>query len=180
VLKELASFNGVHAHISITTLNAELASKMEPRASRPSHRLRAIEMLARAGVPVGVMTAPIIPGLNDREIPAVLEAARSAGATSAGYTVLRLPYGVKDIFTDWLKVNFPEKLERILATVREVRGGKLNVSEFGTRMRGEGNYAEQIGQMFHVFRERLGYGKLPELSRDHFRRPGGQQMLLGV
>src|ERR1700761_4471779 len=153
---------------------------MDPRASRPGHRLRAIEMLPRAGVPVGVMVAPIVPGLNDREIPAVLEAARKAGATSAGYTVLRLPYGVKDIFTDWLKVNFPEKLERILGTVREVRGGKLNVSDFATRMRGEGPYADQIRQMFHVFRERLGYGKMCELSTDDFRRPGGSQMMLGV
>jgi DNA repair photolyase len=180
VLKELASFDGVHAYISITTLNAELASKMEPRASRPGHRLRAIEMLARAGVPVGVMVAPIVPGLNDREIPAVLEAARKAGAVTAGYTLLRLPYGVKDIFTDWLKVNFPEKLDRILGTVREVRGGKLNVSEFGTRMHGEGPYADQIGQMFHVFRERLGFGKMRDLSTEHFRRPGGKQMMLGV
>jgi DNA repair photolyase len=180
VLKELASFDGVHAHISITTLNADLAAKMEPRASRPGHRLRAIEMLARAGVPVGVMVAPIVPGLNDREIPAVLEAARKAGATSAGYTLLRLPHGVKDIFAEWLKMNFPEKLDRILGTVREVRGGKLNVSEFGTRMRGEGPYADQINQMFHVFRERLGYGKMRELATGHFRRPGDRQMMLGV
>ena len=180
VLKELASFGGVHAYISITTLNAELASKMEPRASRPSHRLRAIEMLSRAGIPVGVMVAPIVPGLNDREIPAVLEAAKKAGAVSAGYTLLRLPYGVKDVFTDWLKVNFPEKLDRILGTVRQVRGGKLNVSDFGTRMRGEGPYADQIAQMFHVFRERLGFGHMPEFSMEYFRRPGGEQMMLGV
>ncbi len=180
VLKELASFDGVHAYISITTLNPELAAKMEPRASRPGHRLRAIEMLARAGVPVGVMVAPIVPGLNDREIPAVLEAARKAGAITAGYTLLRLPHGVKDIFTDWLKVNFPEKLDRILGTVREVRGGKLNVSDFGTRMRGEGKYAEQIAQMFHVFRERLGFGKMRELNTEQFRRPGWEQMTLGV
>jgi DNA repair photolyase len=180
VLKELAAFDAVRAHISITTLNTELAAKMEPRASRPGHRLRAIEMLAKAGIPVGVMVAPIVPGLNDREIPAVLEAARKAGATDAGYTMLRLPYGVKDIFTDWLKVNFPEKLERILGSVREVRGGKLNVSDFATRMRGEGPYADQVRQMFHVFRERLGYGKGRELTTDHFRRAGERQMMLGI
>jgi DNA repair photolyase len=137
-------------------------------------------MLAKAGIPVGVMVAPIVPGLNDREIPAVLEAARSAGATDAGYTMLRLPYGVKDVFTDWLKVHFPEKLDRILGTIREVRGGKLNVSDFGSRMRGEGPYAEQVGQMFHVFRERLGFGKMRELRTEHFRRPGGSQMMLGI
>ena len=180
VLKELAAFDAVRVHISITTLNTDLAAKMEPRASRPGHRLRAIEMLAKAGIPVGVMVAPIIPGLNDREIPAVLEAARKAGATDAGYTMLRLPHGVKDIFTDWLKVNFPEKLERILGTVREVRGGKLNVSDFATRMRGEGPYADQVRQMFHVFRERLGYGKIRELHTGHFRHPGERQMMLGI
>jgi len=180
VLKELAAFGGVHAFISITTLNPELASKMEPRASRPSHRLRAIEMLAKAGVPVGVMVAPIIPGLNDREIPAVLEGAREAGAMSAGYTMLRLPYGVKDVFAEWLKEHFPERAERILGTVRSVRNGKLNVSDFGSRMRGEGPYAEQVAQMFHVFRERLGFGRMPELRTEHFQRPGATQLTLGV
>ena len=181
LLKELAAFDAVHAFISITTLNADLAAKMEPRASRPAMRLRAVELLAKAGVPVGVMVAPIIPGLNDREIPAVLEAARAAGASSAGYTMLRLPYGVKDIFAEWLKLHFPEKLERILGTIREVRGGKLNVSDFATRMRGEGPYAEQVRQMFHVFRERLGFSaRLAELRTDHFRRPGERQMTLGV
>src|SRR5277367_1168349 len=146
VLKDLASFDAVHVFISITTLNAELAAKMEPRASRPAHRLRAVEMLAKAGVPVGVMVAPIVPGLNDREMAAVLEAAKSAGAGSVGYTMLRLPYGVEDVFQEWLKLNFPEKLERILGSVREVRGGKLNASDFGTRMRGEGPYADQVRQ----------------------------------
>ena len=180
VLKELAAFDAVHVFISITTLNAELAAKMEPRASRPAHRLRAVEMLARAGVPVGVMVAPIIPGLNDREIPAVLEAAKAAGACEAGYTMLRLPYGVKDVFAEWLKLNFPEKLERILGTIREVRGGKLNVSDFGSRMRGEGPYAEQINRIFHVFRERLGFRPMRDLRTEHFRRPGETQMTLGV
>jgi DNA repair photolyase len=181
VLKELAAFDAVHVTISITTLNADLAAKMEPRASRPAHRLRAVEMLARAGVQVGVNVAPIIPGLNDREIPAVLEAAKAAGACDAGYTLLRLPYGVKDVFSEWLKLHFPEKLDRILGTIREVRGGKLYVSDFGTRMRGEGPYAEQVGQMFHVFRERLGFGaRNRELRTEHFRRPGEQQLSLGL
>jgi DNA repair photolyase len=180
VLKELATYNAVQVFISITTLNADLAAKMEPRASRPTHRLRAIEMLARAGVPVGVLVAPIVPGLNDREIPAVLEAARAAGATSAGFTILRLPHGVKDVFQEWLKLNFPEKLDRVIGAIHSVRGGKLNVSEFGSRMRGEGNYADQIHRMFHVFRERLGYGKMRELRSEHFRRPGEVQLSLGV
>jgi DNA repair photolyase len=180
LLKELAALDAAQVFISITTLNADLAAKMEPRASRPAHRLRAVEMLARAGVPVGVLVAPIVPGLNDREIPAVLEAAKAAGASTAGFTILRLPHGVKDVFQEWLKLNFPEKLDRILAGVRAVRGGKLNVSEFGSRMSGEGNYAEQIHQMFHVFRERLGFGKMRELRTEHFRRPGEVQLSLGV
>jgi DNA repair photolyase len=180
VLRELAAFDAVNVFISITTLNADLAGRMEPRASRPMQRLRAIEMLAKAGVPVGVLVAPIIPGLNDREIPAVLEGAREAGATSAGYTMLRLPHGVKDVFTDWLKEHFPERLDRILGTVRTVRQGRLNVSDFGARMRGEGPYAEQVAQMFHVFRERLGFGKMRDLRTEHFQRPGAMQMMLGV
>jgi len=181
LLKELASYEAAQVFISITTLNADLAAKMEPRASLPTHRLRAVEMLAKAGVPVGVLVAPIIPGLNDREIPSVLEAARAAGASSAGYTMLRLPHGVKDVFQEWLRQNFPEKLERILGTVRSVRGGKLNVSDFATRMRGEGPYAEQVRQMFHVFRERLGFnGKSRTLRTEHFRRPGDSQLSLGL
>lgn len=181
VLKELARYDAAHVTVSITTLNTDLAAKMEPRASTPSHRLRAIEMLARAGIPVGVNVAPIVPGLNDREIPAVLEAAKEAGATDAGYTMLRLPHGVKDVFQEWLKVNFPEKLDRIIGTVRSVRGGKLYVSDFATRMKGEGPYAEQVQQMFHVFRERLGFGVGSRgLRTEHFRRPGEMQMTLGV
>jgi DNA repair photolyase len=180
VLKRLAAFDAVHVFVSITTLNADLAARMEPRASRPAHRLRAIEMLAKAGVPVGVLVAPIIPGLNDREIPAVLEGARAAGATSAGYTMLRLPYGVKDVFAEWLKEHFPERVDRILGTVRRVRNGKLNVSDFGSRMRGEGPYAEQVAQMFHVFRERLGFGHMRDLRTEHFQRPGATQLTLGV
>jgi len=181
VLKQLAAYDAVQVFISVTTMNADLAAKMEPRASRPSHRLRAIEMLAKAGIPVGVMVAPIIPGLNDREIPAVLEAAKSAGAAIAGYTMLRLPYGVKDVFQEWLRENFPEKVDRIIGGVRSVRGGKLNVSDFATRMRGEGPYAEQVRQMFHVFRERLGFNARPrELRTEHFRRSGEMQMTLEV
>ena len=181
VLKELAAYDAVHVFISITTLNAELAAKMEPRASRPTHRLRAVEMLAREGIPVGVLVAPIIPGLNDREIPAILEAAKKAGAQEAGFTMLRLPYGVKDVFQEWLRQNVPEKMERILGTIREVRGGKLNVSDFKTRMSGTGPYAEQVHQMFHVFRERLGFNaRMRDLRTEHFRRSEEKQMMLGV
>ena len=181
LLRDLARHEAVHVFISITTLNGDLAAKMEPRASRPSHRLHAIEMLAQAGIPVGVMVAPIIPGLNDREIPSVLEAAKAAGATAAGYTILRLPYGVKDVFQEWMKLHFPEKLDRILGSIREVRGGKLNSSDFASRMRGEGPYADQVRQMFHVFRERLGFApRLAELNSAHFRRAANRQLTLGI
>jgi DNA repair photolyase len=179
ILRKLAEFDAVRVYVSITTLNTDLAAKMEPRASRPAHRLRAVEMLAKAGVPVGVMVAPIVPGLNDREIPAVLETAKSAGADEAGYAMLRLPYGVKDVFQDWLQLNFPDRMDRVLGTVRNVRGGKLNNSEFGSRMRGEGPYAEQVHQMFHVFRERLGFGvNTRHLTTKNFRRADDRQLTL--
>ncbi len=178
LLRELAALNAVQVYISITTLDTQLALKMEPRASLPGHRLRAIEMLSSAGIPVGVLMAPIIPSLNDREIPAVLKSARAAGAIGAGFTVLRLPYGVKDVFSEWLRLNYPEKLERILDAVRDMRGGKLNESAFGTRMRGTGPVAQQIGQLFRVFRERLSYTKMPELCLDHFRRAESRQLML--
>jgi DNA repair photolyase len=178
IFKEMAAIETVQVNISLTTLDPKLAAKMEPRASLPGHRLRAIEMLAEAGVPVGVVTAPIIPGLNDKEIPALLKSARAAGASSAAYTVLRLPYGVKDVFADWLRLNYPEKLERILDSVREMRGGKLNVSEFGARMKGTGHQAEQIGQIHKVFRERLGFKSSAPLRLDQFRKCESNQMML--
>lgn len=180
VLKELARYEAVRVTLSITTLDARLAAKMEPRASSPTHRLKAIQMLAKAGIPVGVSVAPVIPGLNEREIPAILEAARRAGATSAHYTLLRLPHGVKDIFQEWLRLHFPEKVDRVLDGVRAVRGGQLNVGKFGARMTGEGPIAEHINSLFHMFKERLGYGKSLPLQSAHFRRPGGTQLSLGL
>ena len=156
VLQELAAVNAAMVYVSVTTLDPDLARVMEPRASTPAARLRAIEELTAAGIPVGVMNAPIIPGLNDHETPAILEACAKAGAISAGYVVVRLPFAVKDLFSAWLDQHFPSKKERVLGRLRETRGGKLNDSRFGTRMRGEGEWAEVFREMFVLHRKRAG------------------------
>lgn len=179
LLAGLAQWHGVVATLSITTLDARLAGKLEPRASRPEHRLRAIRLLADAGVPVNVNVAPVIPGLTDHELPAILEAARDAGARRATYIALRLPHTVKDVFIDWLDAHEPGKKERVLSRVREMRGGKLYDSRFGVRGRGEGIFAEQLRQIFDVTTRRLGLNREEfSLATAHFRRPGGTQLQL--
>jgi DNA repair photolyase len=179
VLGSLAGFDAVQVHISVTTLDSGLASVLEPRASQPGHRLEAIRKLAEAGIPVGVLVAPVIPGLNEHEIPEILKVAKAAGATRANYTILRLPHGVKDIFTAWLHTHRPETAEKVLGRIREVRGGALNDSDFGARMRGEGIYAEQIQNLFDAAIKRHGLEKrFPPLSTAAFRRPAGPQMEL--
>ncbi len=177
VLAELAKHQAAHVHVSVTTLDSHLARRLEPRASSPSHRLEAIAKLSAAGIPVGVLIAPVIPGLTEHEIPAILAAARRAGASGAGYTMLRLPYGVKDIFSVWLETHFPEAKEKVLGRIRDVRGGTLNRSEFGSRMRGEGVLAGHIGQLFQVAAAREGmHRKTAELSVTAFRNPAGSQL----
>ena len=179
LLAELARWQCASVVLSITTLDAGLAGRLEPRASRPEHRLRAIRVLADAGVPVGVNVAPVIPGLNDHEVPSILESARAAGASFAGYIVLRLPHTVKDVFLDWLDAHEPGKKARVLDRVREMRGGQLYDSTFGQRRRGAGFHAEQLRQLFEVTCRRLGLNREPpELSTAHFRRPGGAQLEL--
>jgi DNA repair photolyase len=180
VLSDMAKWNGVAVAVSVTTLNNELARKMEPRAAAPARRLEAIEMLSQAGIPVSVMVAPIIPGLNDNEIPAILQAAVQAGASTASYIILRLPYSVKNLFCDWLAVHFPDRKEKILNRLRDMRGGKLNNAEFHQRMRGEGVFAEQIRRIFQVSANRLGIARenRPPLSTAHFRIPGTEQLCL--
>jgi DNA repair photolyase len=181
-LAALAAHDAIMVNISVTTLDGDLARKMEPRASRPERRLKAIEMLSRAGIPVNVMIGPVVPGLTDHEIPAILERAAQAGATGAGHVMLRLPYGVKDLFADWLQVHFPDRKERVLNRVREMRGGRLNDPRFGHRQRGEGPYAEQVSQMFHLCRRKYGLDReRPGLSAAAFRRPAtdGQGELFG-
>ncbi len=172
VLSNLARHRCVAVHLSITTLDAELAGKLEPRAARPEHRLRTIRRLAEAGVPVGVMVAPVIPGLTDTELPAILAAAAEAGARSAGYVLLRLPHTVKDIFLQWLDDHAPSQKARIIDRIESLRGGKLNDPSWTARLQGQGVFAEQLRALFQLTARRAGldYGN-SELNTDAFRRP---------
>lgn len=174
---ELNKLNCIGVALSVTTLNDDLAGALEPRTSRPSARLRAIEGLSRMGIPVHVMIAPVIPGLNDSEIPAILKAARTAGAVTAGYQLLRLPGPVLPLFIKWLEEHRPEKSAKILSLIREVRGGKLNETEFGERMRGRGAVADMIRQLFEVHVRKEGFlsrEARPKLSAESFLRPRDQ------
>lgn len=156
LLAPMAERNLVHVFLSLTTLDAELARKMEPRTSSPAARLRAIRALTSAGVPVGTMISPIIPGLTDSEIPSLLQVVKEAGAQTALSILLRLPLSVQPIFCAWLDANFPEKKDRVLALIRGTRSGNLSDSRFGSRMRGEGPYAEGIRKTFSIFRKKFG------------------------
>ncbi len=176
LLSDLAGHGAASVAVSLTTLDDDLRRVMEPRTSSPARRLTAIEKLAAAGIPVGVMTVPVIPGLNDHELPALLSAAAEAGATFAGYTIIRLPHAVAPLFEDWLSRNFPERKDKVLNRIREIRGGKLNDPRFGTRMTGEGVFAGHVAQLFEISRRRAGIGKPKKpLSAAAFRRAGGAQ-----
>ena len=157
LLSELAGHRAAQVVISLTTLDPALSSTLEPRASRPAARLEAMRQLSQAGIPVGVSIAPVIPGLNDHEIPALMQAAADHGATFASGTVLRLPYAVKDIFSAWLDQFAPGRKELILNRVREMRGGRLNDSSYEHRMTGTGPVAEQIGQLLKISKRRAGF-----------------------
>ena len=177
-LAELARFGASTVAISLTTLDPALARIMEPRTSVPEKRLAAIETLARAGVPVAVMAAPMIPAINDHELPAILKAARDAGATSAGFVVLRLPWAVAPLFEQWLDEHFPDRKEKVLGRVRQMRDGKLYDSAWGQRGRGTGQYAEQLRTLFDVTVRKLGLNEHSrELSTEHFRRRTAQATL---
>lgn len=179
LLSELARWQCVAVHLSVTSLDTDLASKLEPRASRPAARLRAIRELTEAGVPVSVFVAPVIPGLNDHEIPAILQAVAAAGAQRASYVMLRLPHAVKDVFLQWLDDHEPGKKARVLDRLRTLRGGQLYDSEWGKRMRGEGIFADQIRDLFNVSARRTGLDRdRIALSTEHFRRPDGRQLTL--
>ncbi len=174
ILAGLAARGAAQVTLSVTTLRNDLQRVMEPRTSIPARRLRAVRELSRAGVPVGVNVAPVIPGLTDHELPSILEAARDAGAVTAGYVLLRLPHGVADLFDAWLERHFPDRREKVLARLRSLRGGRLNDPRFGTRMRGEGPFADQIRDLFRVTAARLGLdGDRPPLSTAAFHRPHG-------
>jgi DNA repair photolyase len=175
LLGELAAVEAAHVTVSVTTLDRDLQRALEPRASSPEGRLEAIRGLADAGVPVAVNVAPVIPGLTDHEIPSILEAAAGAGAASAGFILLRLPHGVKDLFVDWVKAHRPERAGRILSRIRETREGALYRSPFGTRMRGTGEYARQIEGLFTLSARRFGLEKRSlGLSTRAFRRPASE------
>lgn len=158
-------------YVSITTLDSALARVLEPRAASPERRLRTIRALAAAGIPVGVSVSPVIPFLNEPELERVLEAARDAGATSAFSIVLRLPWEVNPLFQDWLQLHFPARAERIMSRVREMRGGLDNDARFGSRMTGQGVWAELLRQRFHKATQRLGLNRQRvELDLTQFRR----------
>ncbi len=178
LLSDMASWHGAYVTLSITSLDGHLARTMEPRASQPHLRLKAIESLASAGIPVGIMIGPAIPGLNDHEIPAILKAAADAGARSAHYTMIRLPHAVKDHFQTWLNEHFPDRAQRVLNHIRDTRGGKLYESAFGSRMRGEGVYADQVEHMMTLFKKRYGLTRKGfPLSTDNFNRHARDRQL---
>ena len=178
VLGELARFDAIGVSVSITTLDPKLANIMEPRAATPELRLAAIEALASAGIPVGVMVAPVVPAITDHEMPAILAAARKAGARSAGYVVLRLPWAVGPLFIRWLDEHFPERKEKVLSRIRDLRDGKLYQAEWGVRGRGEGAFAKQIATLFDVTTRKLGLNEdRSPMSAGAFRRRGAQASL---
>jgi len=154
---------------------------MEPRAARPDRRIEAIAALATAGVPVGVMVAPVIPGLNDSEVPRILAAAARAGARSAGWVLLRLAKPIDDLFEGWLAERLPEQRARVLGRIRESRGGRLTDTRFGRRMRGDGPYADHLAALFAVAARKAGLdAKLPPLVTTAFRRPSAPDGQLGL
>jgi DNA repair photolyase len=172
LLQQMAALNLVHVFLSITTLDPALARAMEPRTSIPTARLRAVRTLAEARIPVGVMTAPIIPGLNDSEVPAILEAARDAGAKRAGYVLLRLPITVEPVFREWLHRTQPLQADKVETRIRSTRSGRLYNSAWGERMRGTGPIAAQIEQIFTVFAHKLGLDEpLRPLDASQFQSP---------
>jgi DNA repair photolyase len=179
LLSNLASFNAAAVFISVTTLDTDLRKIMEPRTSPPAARLSAIKALSQAGIPTGVLVAPVIPGLTDHETPSIIAAAVEAGARFAGHVTLRLPYAVAPLFEQWLAKHLPLKQEKVLNRIRSLRNGKLYDSQFGSRMRGEGIFAEQIDSLFEVACKKAGIlDQRPNLSTSSFRRPGLNQLSL--
>lgn len=181
ILERMAARGLAKVVLSVTTVDRRLARAMEPRAATPEKRLEAIGTLSDAGIPVGVMAAPIIPGLNDHEIESILEAAYAAGAREAGYVLLRLPLELKEIFREWLATEFPDRAQRVLSLLQSMHGGKDYVADFGLRQRGRGPYADQIAKRFRLALKRLGLNvERQDLRCDLFQAPvlAGQQMQL--
>jgi DNA repair photolyase len=173
LLVPLARRNLVKVYLSVTTLDNRLAAKMEPRASAPHRRIEALRTLSAAGVPTGVMFAPAIPMLNDHELEAVLEAARDAGVTSAGYVLLRLPHELKDLFREWLETHYPDRAAHILSLMRQLHGGREYDAKFGQRHTGAGPYAQLLARRFRLAHQRLGFagGRERRLDTTQFVAP---------
>ena len=182
ILKPMAELGLVKVALSVTTLDRKLARAMEPRAAAPQRRLDTIRTLSEAGIPAGVMFAPIIPALNDGEMESVLKAAAEAGAVSAGYTLLRLPLEIKDLFREWLEAHRPDAARHVMSLVRSMRGGKDYDAEWGARMRGDGPYAKMLAQRFRMATRRLGLDRDVALDVSKFRRPPvpGDQLALAL
>jgi DNA repair photolyase len=179
VIAPMAELSAAIVTVSVTTLDDKLCAVLEPRTARPASRLATIRKLSEAGIPVSVNVAPVIPGLTDHEMPAILHEAYAAGARYAGMTVVRLPLAVAPIFEEWLTVHRPERKEKVLGLIRDVRGGKLNDASFGSRFRGEGAVAKNLHQMFDIYTRKAGFSRSwPPLSSEHFVRPGDQLSLL--
>jgi len=179
LLRELATHNAVAINISVTSLDPKLQQILEPRTTSPQGRLDAIGQLRAANIPVGVMVAPIIPGLTDHEVPKILHACAKAGAQFAGYTIIRLPWAVAPLFEHWLEEHFPDRKEKVLGRIRRLRRNRLNNSQWHTRMTGEGIFAEQIASLFKVGCRRAGLGARPTLSCKSFCRSTTQLCLFG-
>jgi DNA repair photolyase len=172
LLAPMAAQSLAHVCVSVTTLDPALARAMEPRAAAPHRRLRAIKALSEAGIPATVMAAPMIPGLNDMEMDKILEAAWDAGARSAHYTLVRLPYELKDLFRSWLQTHRPDRAEHVLSLIRETRGGKLYDADFSQRRRGTGAYADLLANRFRLAARRIGFNRASsDLRTDLFRKP---------
>ncbi len=175
ILQEMAKLELISVCMSVTTLDKDLARKMEPRTSSPERRLQVIKKFAANNIPVGINIAPVIPGLNDEEIPSILKEASAAGAAFAGHIMLRLPYAVKDLFLQWLKTEFPDREKKVINKIKEMRGGKLNDSEFGTRFSGKGELAETIHSLFELSCKKYGLNsKKIVLRKDLFKKVNNQ------
>ena len=171
LLAELAKLGLVSVFVSVTTLDNALSATLEPRAAAPHTRLKMIAALHEAGVPAGVLVAPVIPMITDEHLEHILEAAHDAGAQSAGYVLLRLPHELKAIWREWLQLHYPQRADHVMSLIQQMRGGKDYDSAFGTRMRGQGPFADLIAMRFAKTRKRLGFGSMPPLRTDLFTAP---------
>ncbi|MFZ5580084.1 MAG: PA0069 family radical SAM protein [Pseudomonadota bacterium] len=177
ILARMAVRNLAQVMLSITTLDADLARRLEPRASRPERRLQTIARLREFGIPTGVLIAPVIPALTDHELENIMTACHAVGAQSAGYVLLRLPHELKELFGEWLETHAPLRAAHVWSRLGEMRAGRAYVSGFGQRMTGHGLWAELLRKRFDIARRRLGFGRLPRLETERFRPPGAQEQM---